>query len=165
MSTNIPSLEELCEAYGRAEETEDDGLFVQSGVAKQVHTAYGREGLKELSRRYRRSLSTLFVRAKVGELLHLRQPMVSYGHFVVVAYEKDPASWLEKCVDNEWSLRDLRKAVADSKQAPQAPDEVLRGINRYISRGKDLYDDAKQAGVPDQFRAGVEIVSKYSGQG
>lgn len=107
---------------------------VETGVA--VRTLASDMGLS--AARVRRMIRT--VRAFPHSEERLIAPGIDFAHFQLCAETNDPQGWLERCVDLEWSVRDMREALERARAMnPEETEE--RQWAAALQRVKKRWDE------------------------
>ena len=138
MEVNQPlSLEELAQAYVRADQEELSNVWLKVEIAAEVELRDNNERetnkgeskiaetfistTKEAASTYRQYV---WLGQKYPDVTSRKIP-VTYTHFRAAAKTEDPMGWVTKAYENNWSTRAMIQAIDEAKAAVDTPAGAL----------------------------------------
>lgn len=126
--------DDYVEKYKTARKTGEQSIWQRADIAAEVDTTYGGGELMRFSHSVEESFSTLIVYRWVANAWpeEDRNHNLSFRHHQLLAKLDDRKEWLQKCVDNKWSvavlmeelkppIRSLQESAIEELSRPKHP--------------------------------------------
>lgn len=119
-------------------EGERENLWAQADWALHMTATYGRKTARMLAADS--GLSAAYVRQLVVTAKMFpdekRVADLSFSHHKIAAMTQDPDGWLQKSIANEFSVKDLRQAIADGRDRISEAEEARRAAERLVQAAR-----------------------------
>lgn len=122
-----PTLEELIQAIINLDEYMDECNFLKgqllSAMAEVgVKSSWIASQIKSSAAQVRELIKTY----RAFPVESMRVPVLSWYHHRVAANSNDPARWINKAADEEWSTRELATAIKEEERPETSETEIER---------------------------------------
>lgn len=75
-----------------------------------------------------------------------RIPVLSFRHHIIASHSSNPAEWLAKAADNEWSTRQLQEAINTTKETEEIKkDKIWNKAEQSLNLVQEVIDNGGEA--------------------
>jgi len=138
----INDYETFVEKYKQLIKNEDDCRWEKGDLALDVEVKYGQKSLQKFAEDVKEEYNTLRIYRKVSGIFRndKRLSNMTWTHHFIAGFTDNPEEWLKKAKENNWSTRQLKRAI---KKEKTPISETSRGITS-LSLNQKIFEDFKQ---------------------
>lgn len=136
----MATLEEALGKLAELEEHNKECLWAKADLLSKVVDAYGPSVIGQAADVLACSKGHIRLLLRMADCFteDKRYPDIPWGIYLVSAVQDNPVAWLDKAVENRWSIRQLKDAVAETKDRPTPEEEALSLAKKLAGKLRSL---------------------------